>query len=74
MSDAWNALATHADQLRSVSLASLIDDPNRCDRFVRQLGELHVVLPGAAIIAQRAQESILQRRFAEVFAKNLASR
>ncbi len=44
MSDAWNALATHADQLRSVSLASLIDDPNRCDRFVRQLGELHVDL------------------------------
>ncbi len=44
MSDAWNALVAHAETLRSVSLASLIDTPSRGTRFRHLLGDLHVDL------------------------------
>ena len=44
MSNAWNALAAHADELRSVSLSSLIDDSARSEQFRHRLGDLHIDL------------------------------
>lgn len=44
MSEAWDALRSHRQELDGVSLASLIDAAGRDAHFTHQLGDLHVDL------------------------------